>query len=188
VPALTMNAAFWLAGTAAAGAVTDIHRGERLAPLLGHIDRFGDVSLARVTGRPVRFAELMSQRYQVDHREAMRLGSEQLDANVSCAHGAVFVTDHVLDVESRAMPVLLLDIRAYTAPSAACTMVIPYRASSSPLGFGTHRPTVIESSRVGSDELECLMGSFFAGLENHQTGWKIWRASVVRELDTFYAV
>lgn len=188
MPAMTMNAAFWLAGTAAAHCVIGIHEGERLVPLLAHIDRWGEVSLVRVTGRDVRFAEIMTERYRVDHAEAMRVGTELLLANDSQAHGAVFVTDHVLDVEDRPVRVLLLHIRAYAEPTASCTMVIPYRSASAPHGFGIHRPTVVNIENLAADELEYLIGSFFSGMESHRAGWEIWTASVVRELDTFYAV
>ncbi len=189
MPAMTRNAAFWLAGTAAAHCVAEIHRGKGLTPLLGHVDGWNEVSFVRVTGRRVSFAEVISDRYSVDDVEALRLGRLALDADPPAgAHGAVFVTDQTLDVDERSMRVVLLEIRAYTEPTAACTMVIPYRHLCASHGFGVHRPTVIEVSNVSSEAFEYMMGSFFAGMESHRTGWAVWTASAVRELDSFYAV
>ncbi len=188
MPAMTRNAAFWLAGTAAAHCVAEIHQGARLTPLLGHVDRWNEISLVRITGRRVSFTELLSDRYAVDQVQALRLGRQQLDAEPpSGARGAVFATDNVLDVDERSMRVILLEIRAYCEPASACTMVIPYRHAGETLGFGVHRPTVIEVSNVGAEAFEYMMGSFFAGMESHRTGWAIWTASAERELDAFYA-
>ena len=188
MPAMTRNAAFWLAGTAAAHCVAEIHQGERLTPLLGHVDRWNEISLLRITGRRVSFTELLSDRYAVNHVEALRLGRRQLDAEPPAgAHGAVFATDQILDVDERSMRVILLEIRAYCEPTSACTMVIPYRRAGEAQGFGVHRPTVIEVSNVSAEAFDFMMGSFFAGMESHRTGSTIWTASAERELDAFYA-
>ncbi|MEM7469078.1 MAG: hypothetical protein AAF387_19640, partial [Pseudomonadota bacterium] len=168
-----MRELFQLVGETAAQSIWSVSVGDALTPLLTTLNKDGDANYMRLA--------------MDDSAEAVRYGHDKLNRVDEEKIGAVFVADGLVSLESGKTDALVVDVRIYADSVVKCQMVIPYRSAKSPKGFAVHRPQITELENIDRIKFQPLLEAFFAGVESHQQGGKIWQQYYIDDIDTEYA-
>jgi hypothetical protein len=150
------------AGSLAAHAVWCVSSGGTLVPILGETRPNGDRAMNR----------LVYDRLE----RAVEAGREKLDAPEVGVRNAVLLYDGFITVEDWRTDAIMIDIRCHKGGSAGrrVVMAVPYKAKKGWFSkFVVYRPKFVESSDGALDYEKCGE-AFFAGVESHPKGAKIW--------------
>ncbi|MGO1070937.1 hypothetical protein [Lysobacter sp. CA199] len=158
-----MNQAIRLAGFFAAHAVWCVADGEDLIPIYAFETEQGERQM-------VRYA---SEQIETGVGEARA----RLSLNPDQARHAVLVHDGYVTLPSGRTDALILSVRDYPGDLAA-TMAVPYRNAAHPQGFAVHRPKFLDWRGVSDPDYDALGESFFAGVEEHEMGDRVWQAKL----------
>lgn len=156
-----MEQAIRLAGFFAAHGVWCVADGEALIPLYAFEDAQGARKMERYDAD------------SLDHGAA--LARARLAGNEDEASHAVVVHDGYLSLPSGRIDALILIVRDHAA-DATLTLAIPYRNAAHPQGFAVHRPKFLDWRGEDEPDYALLGEQFFAGVETHELGDRIWQA------------
>lgn len=158
-----MEQAIRLAGFFAAHGVWCVADGEALIPLYA----FEDATGAR-----------KMERYDADSLEdGVALARARLARNEDEAAHAVVVHDGFVSLPSGRTDALILIVRDH-ATDLTVTLAIPYRNAAHPQGFAVHRPKFLDWRGDGEPDYRLLGEQFFAGVEMHELGDRLWQAKL----------
>lgn len=156
-----MEQAIRLAGFFAAHGVWCVAEGEALTPLCA----FESAEGAR-----------QMQRYACERLEdGVAQARQRLADNPDRARRGVMVHDGFIGLPSGRCDALILSVRDY-AGELALTLAVPYRHASHPQGFAVHRPKFLDWRGPSDPDYGRLGEAFFAGVEEHQAGDRVWQA------------
>lgn len=159
-----MITAFRLAGHLAAHAVWCVSDGATLIPMLGYTD----VNDKRVMER------LMGD----DLAASVERGRGRLEQNPMDANDAVLIYEAYLRRNDGArVDAILVDVRSYAFPDARASVAIPFTPFEQG-GFKVHRAILAEWTRCEDFEQAVAMDAFFAGVDSHEEGSKVWQAAL----------
>ena len=158
-----MEQAIRLAGFFAAHGVWCVADGEDLIPIYAFEDAAGERKMVRYASERVE--------------DAVAEARARLSANPDQARHAVLVHDGLLTLPSGRTDSLILSVRDF-AGDIALTLAVPYRNAAHPLGFAVHRPKFLDWRGAGEPDYARLGEDFFAGVEEHETGDRVWQAAL----------
>jgi hypothetical protein len=152
-----------LAGFFAAHGVWSVADGETLIPMYAFETAEGARHMAR---------------YATEEPEAgVGEARARLALNPDEARHAVMVHDGYITLPSGRTDALILAVRDYVN-DLAMTLAIPYRNAAHPQGFAVHRPKFLDWRGDSEPDYEVLGESFFAGVEEHEMGDRLWQAKL----------
>lgn len=158
-----MEQAIRLAGFFAAHGVWCVADGDALIPLYAYEDAQGARKMIR---------------YDADSLEdGVALARASLAQNDEEAAQAVVVHDGYVSLESGRTGALIVIARDHAA-DLTLTMAIPYRNAAHPQGFAVHRPKFLDWRGASEPDYALLGEQFFAGVEMHELGDRIWQAKL----------
>ncbi|MEH6422278.1 hypothetical protein [Pseudomonas sp. CGJS7] len=158
-----MNQAIRLAGFFAAHGVWCVADGESLIPMYAFETAQGERQM-------VRYASEQAE-------TGVGEGRARLASNPDEARHAVLVHDGYLTLPSGRTDALILSVRDFAGDLAA-TVAVPYRNAAHPQGFAVHRPKFLDWRGASDPDYDTLGESFFAGVEEHEMGDRIWQAKL----------
>ncbi|MGH8079608.1 MAG: hypothetical protein ACREP7_03460 [Lysobacter sp.] len=156
-----MQEAIRLAGFFAAHGVWSVADGEVLIPIYAFENEAGGRQM-------VRYA---AEELETGVGEARA----RLSLNPDEARHAVMVHDGYITLPSGRTDALIVSVRDY-ANDLAATMAVPYRSAAHPQGFAVHRPKFLDWRGASDPDYDALGQGFFAGVEEHEMGDRVWRA------------
>lgn len=158
-----MQLAIRLAGFFAAHGVWCVADGEDLIPLYAFETAEGERKMVR---------------YATDEHEAgVSEARTRLAQNPDEAQRAVMVHDGYITLPSGRSDALILTVRDFVG-DLGLTLAVPYRNAAHPQGFAVHRPKFLDWRGDSAPDYEVLGESFFAGVEEHEMGDRIWQAKL----------
>ena len=155
-----MQQAIRLAGFFAAHGVWCVADGEALIPIYAYEDADGERKMVRYVGERLE--------------DGVAQARVRLSDNPDSARHAVLVHDGFLSLPSGRSDALILSVRDF-AGDVALTLAVPYRNAAHPLGFAVHRPKFLDWRGDGEPDYARLGEDFFAGVEEHETGDRVWQ-------------
>ncbi len=157
-----MIKAFELAGAFAAHAIGSIAEGDALIPMLAYTNEDDERQMERLVFE--------------GSGAAVEYGQQRLSSNAMDANDAALLYDGQIVDDGKKTDALIIELRTYFSPRSVATIAIPY----TPKGdgpFQIHKPCVMVWEHCEDFDLDHAFGWFFDGVESHEEGSKVWRAS-----------
>jgi hypothetical protein len=115
--------------------------------------------------------------------QGVEMGRQWLESNHFSAQRAVLVADGFVTLPSGRIDALLLDVRDYCEPPSSFSMAVPYRVREHQEGFAVFRPKFVAyPGASGEADYEAAASAFFAGVDEHEEGAKVWNAHIDQTL------
>jgi hypothetical protein len=105
---------------------------------------------------------------------AVARAKESLEANPHHAESAVLIYDGFITLGEWRTDALFLDIRQWGPTGSRLSMAVPYRPNDHPSGFAVFKPKFIEYAGPGEPDYGRMGDVFFAGVDSHTEGAKVW--------------
>ncbi|MEM6275234.1 MAG: hypothetical protein AAF735_08350 [Myxococcota bacterium] len=140
-----------------AHAVWSVSDGETLVPML-----------ASESNQERKMTRLAHERL----KDSVAEGHSRLEANTDGFQRAAFIYDGYIHLEDRKTDALIMTVIQYGSDGGTVQMAIPYKPASS--GFAVHRPKFLSIDGIGEEEVQTLGEAFFAGVDKHEEGSKVW--------------
>ena len=157
-------AAARLGGFFAAHAIWCVSGGETLVPMLAYVTERGERKMERHAG-----AELGA---------IVENARRQLVANAMDANDAVLLYDARIPVGAEKLDAIVLELRTYFSPRSEMTLAVPYTPPTAKTPFRVHRPKLLGWVECEDFDRHAVLESFFAGVDEHTEGAKIWSAAL----------
>lgn len=156
-----MREALELAGFFGAHAIWSVSDNGPLIPLVAFEGPDGE-----------RGAERFFDEEQLER--AVARAKESLQANAHHATSAVLIYDGFITLRDWRTDALLMEIRQFAPPGWQLSMAIPYRPNDDPRGFAVFKPKFLGYVGPGEPDYTELGEAFFAGVDKHEQGAKVW--------------
>jgi hypothetical protein len=133
---------------------------------------------------------ILATEFDDGQRQSIRFGDEEiaigakmaqlwLESNHFNAQRAVSIVDGYVTLPTGRTDALLLEMRDYGEREHSFSMVIPYRPMDHPDGFAVFRPKFAAFLGArGDEDLQAAVAAFFAGVDLHEEGAKVWNAAI----------
>lgn len=151
-----------LAGFLAAHAIWCVSDGETLIPMLGFC-RDGERHMERLAHDSIE--------------RGVEIGKNRLGMNIMNAEHAVLLYDSYMTLGAMRLDTIMIEIRDYELPGAKVEVGIPYSPRSTG-NFRVHRPKIVEWQECEEFDLKDTFERFFAGVQQHPQGSKIWNETL----------
>ncbi|MCE2595936.1 hypothetical protein K6Y31_14070 [Motilimonas cestriensis] len=148
-----------MAGNFTSHSIWNVSEGETLIPILGYLDHEGKTPMKRLA---------------MGSADAIAMGERSLSELSNEYKGATFIKDGYVTLDSGRTDSLIVDVKFTEDPKKSVQFLLPYRNANHELGFAIHRLKVSGLEGFAPEDVEWISTAFFAGLESHEQGGKIW--------------
>jgi len=155
-----MNSAAQLAGFYAAHAIWCVSDGETVTPMVARL---------------VNDEATMERLDEDDFEESIDAGRERLTGGDG-PRDAALLYDASIEIEGDEVDAIVVEIRSADAPESEVVLAVPYTlAPDTP--FAVHQPQMLAWTNCEAFDVEEFMEAFFAGVDAHEQGAKVWNQS-----------
>jgi hypothetical protein len=138
-----------LAGFLAAHALWSACKGEQLIPTYGFVDENGERQMDRLVADSLV--------------GAVTLGGQRLSQNAEGAARAGFVFSGSLPIGKGEYDALIVELRAYSKPSAKVVLAIPYSPKTNSTAFRIHKLKIVEWSNCDDFDKDACLSTILKG-------------------------
>jgi hypothetical protein len=158
-----MITASQLAGFFAAHALWSVSDSETFSPMLAYTTKDDEKHMQRLVFD--------------DTGAALTFGRTRLESNDMEATDAVLIFDGRITLGTDKVDAIILEVRAYSSPQSEVVIAVPYTPKSAG-EFRVHKPKLVVWKNCEDFDIDDAFHSFFAGVDAHEEGSKIWNASL----------
>ncbi|MEP6673237.1 MAG: hypothetical protein ABJF10_29070 [Chthoniobacter sp.] len=149
-----------LAGFFAAHAIWSVSDGDTLVPMLVYTTESDERKMERLV-------------IQDDLGASVAYGKRKLEANEMDANDAALLYDGRIPLGAEKADAIIIEMRASFSPGSEAILAIPYTPKASG-AFKVHKPKLLEWTECEDFDVNTALQSFFAGVDEHEKGRKIW--------------
>jgi hypothetical protein len=149
-----------LAGFFAAHAIWCVSDGETLIPILAYTTADDERKMDRLV-------------IEDDLAASVAYGKQKLKSNAMDANDAVLLYDGRMPIGGEKVDAIIIEMRAYFSPRSEAVMAVPYTPKTSGQ-FRVHKPKLLEWKDCDDFNMNAAFESFFAGVDGHEEGSRIW--------------